>query len=123
MAPLKQGSRGVWVQRMCREVHRENMGHNVAPPHGILTKKVVVPPTLASGWVISIQQGDWGKGLVLLKTHCVKQGFHYLWDGKGVGRHHMLLGRPISSPPQKSTACCETYKTGKTGTRENHYIL
>ena len=61
--------------------------------------------------------------LPLPQAHCVQQGFHHLWGGKGVGRHHPPLGRPVSSPPQKYIAFCGTHKTSKTGTRGNQYIL
>ena len=48
------GIRGVWGGV------KGEYGCNVAPPHGILTKKMVLPPTIVSGWMISIQQGGWG---------------------------------------------------------------
>ena len=32
------------------------------------------------------------------QTHCFQQGLHHLWGGKGFVRHHLPLGRPISTP-------------------------
>ena len=38
----------------------------MAPPHGILTRKMVVPPTLVSGEGVGIQQGGGEEWVVLL---------------------------------------------------------
>ena len=46
MAPLKQGSRGVLGIRGVWGGVKKNRGVIVAPQHGLLTKKMVVPPLL-----------------------------------------------------------------------------
>ena len=48
---------------------------------------------------------------------------HYLWGGKGVGRHHPPLGRPVTTPHQKHTTLCPGNTTSQTGTRGGHGIL
>ena len=46
---------------------KKDRGVIVAPPHGILTKKMVVPPIIVSGWVMVSSRGERGMGLFKLK--------------------------------------------------------
>ena len=77
MAPLKQGSRGVLGIRGMWGGVKEDRGMIVAPLHGILTKKMVVPPTVISNWVMISSRG-WGSGF--LKLACPAEFGPYMWQ-------------------------------------------
>ena len=65
MAPLKQGSRGVLGIRGVQGGVRKDMGVIVVPPHGILTKKMIVCPTGVSSWVLLSNGGRMGEVVYL----------------------------------------------------------